>query len=147
MTCPTCHGAAHIRGAACFACYGAGETCDEVAPAVVSARLSVRAEFYDQMAAAARGRAHEPAACVREAALLRLAQVEVLGRADLQPTIRDVAALRGVQGAIAGGCDVEAYVVALTRWVSPRGLVLVLQAVRASCDVVVEARIRGVVHG
>jgi hypothetical protein len=50
MTCPTCHGAAHIRGAACPSCYGTGEPCAEVAPAVVAARLSVRAEFFDRLA-------------------------------------------------------------------------------------------------
>lgn len=138
MTCSSCSGRAHVRGAPCSACYGTGEAdADPVAPAVVASRLSLRAEAWAQYCTID---------CFRESALCRLAQVETLYRAGLEASTRDIAALRGVSFAIASGLDLEPYVGAMAGMVSDRGLHLILAEVRASADVIVERAIREVVR-
>lgn len=138
MTCSSCSGRAHVRGAPCPACYGTGEAnADPVAPALVAARLALRAEAWAQ---------YQTAECFRESALCRLAQVETLHRAALESSTRDLAAFRGVQFAIASGLDLQPYVVAMAGMVSRRGQHMILSEVRASADVIVERTIREVVR-
>lgn len=138
MTCKPCDGRAHLRGAPCPACYGTGEDhADPVAPALIAARLALRAEAWAQ---------YESAACFRESALCRLAQVITLGRAQIERSTLNAAAHRGTQYAIASGLDVRDYVIALVPWLDDRGLRLVQAEVRANCDIVVEREIRRAIH-
>lgn len=140
MTCPICQGHAHHRGAPCPSCYGTGEQTDPVAPALVARRLSLRAEGWAQAAAGVHP--DRRAAFLCEVAWCRLAQVETLSRAGIEPATRDAAAIRGVEAAIASGLDIEPYVVALVGRVSSRALHLILGEVRLSCDVETEHRVR-----
>lgn len=149
MTCPTCDGHAHMTGIPCPACYGSGDTdAQPVVPALVVARLTLRAEAWVQQAHNAQGRSQAPAACLREAALCRAAAVAVLGCNHLERSRRDMIALHGVEAAIASGMDLEPYVVLLTRWVSERCLGLIVQTIRgASTDLRVSAKALEVLRG